>query len=382
MPTNTQPIPRRLFEPLRVGRLTLKNRIVMAPMTRCRAVDINVPSDLVVEYYAQRAGAGLIVTEATQVSVGAQGYWRTPGLHTERQCAVWRRAVERVHGEGGRIFVQLWHNGRIFHPDNVGPGLTPVAPSPIAANVRLMTPNGLRQASVPQELDARGIGNVTNEFVGAARLAVECGFDGVEIHAANGYLFDQFLHRSSNRRTDDWGGSIENRSRFLLETTNAVCRSIGADRVGVRVSPLGTFNDVQDPEPDEIYRHLATRLTDQGLAYLHVIRPAVSGSLTLSAPIADPLPEIRSLYRGTLLVAGDLDVASADHLIDSGLADGVAFGRWFIGNPDLTERLRHGWPLAVADRAIYYSGGAQGYTDFARYERSRPATSTATAVRT
>ena len=276
MPMNAQPIPRRLFEPLRIGRLTLANRIVMAPMTRCRAVDINVPSELAVQYYAQRAGAGLIVTEATQVSVGAQGYWRTPGIHTERQCAVWRRVVDRVHGEGGRIFVQLWHNGRIFHPDNVGPELTPVAPSPIAANVRLMTPHGLQATSVPAELDARGIANVTSEFVGAARLAVECGFDGVEIHAANGYLFDQFLHRSSNHRTDDWGGPIENRARLLLDTTTAVCRAIGADRVGVRISPLGSFNEVQDPEPEAIYRHLATRLSEHGLAYLHVIRPAVS----------------------------------------------------------------------------------------------------------
>jgi len=368
MPTNTQPIPRRLFEPLRIGRLTLANRIVMAPMTRCRAVDINVPSELAVAYYAQRAGAGLIVTEATQVSVGAQGYWRTPGIHTERQCTVWRRVVDRVHGEGGRIFVQLWHNGRIFHPDNVAPGVTPVAPSPIAANVRVMTPNGLQPAPVPAQLDAQGIGNVTDEFVEASRMAIECGFDGVEIHAANGYLFDQFLHSSSNRRTDRWGGPIENRARLLLDTTTAVCRTIGADRVGVRISPLGNFNDVADPQPEAIYRHLATRLSEHSLAYLHVIRPAVSGTSTLSAPAADPLPEIRSLYRGTLLVAGDLDVASAYRLVDAGLADGVAFGRWFIGNPDLVERLRNGWPLAEADRAFYYSAGAHGYTDFVRCE--------------
>jgi len=377
MPTKPQPIPRRLFEPLRIGRLTLANRIVMAPMTRCRAIDINVPSELAVQYYSQRARAGLIVTEATQVSIGAQGYWRTPGIHTERQRAVWRRVVDRVHGEGGRIFVQLWHNGRIFHPDNVAAGLTPVAPSPIAANVRLMTPNGLQPTPVPAELDARGIDRVTNEFVEAAGLAVECGFDGVEIHAANGYLFDQFLHRSSNHRTDAWGGSIENRARFLLDTTTAVCRVIDPDRVGVRVSPLGTFNDVHDPQPEAIYRHVATRLTDYGLAYLHVIRPAVSGSSTVSTPTTDPLPEIRALFRGTLLVAGDLDVASADRLVDTGLADGVAFGRWFIGNPDLTERLRHGWPLSEADRAVYYSDGAKGYTDFARYEPSPPATEVA-----
>lgn len=363
----TQPIPRRLFEPLRLGRLTLPNRIVMAPMTRCRAEDINVLSELAPEYYAQRAGAGLIVTEATQVSEGAQGYWRTPGIHSERQCAVWRRVTERVHAQGGRIVVQLWHNGRIFHPDNVGPGVRPVAPSPIAADIRLMTPNGLQSVPVPNELDAEGIAQVTRQFVNASQLAIDCGFDGIEIHAANGYLFDQFLHRSSNRRTDAWGGPIENRARLLVDTVAAVCQRIGADRTGVRISPLGTFNDVHDPQPNEIYRHVAMRMSEFGLAYLHVIRPVVSGSLNVSAPVRDPLPEIRSLYRGTLLVAGDLDVISADRLVDEGLADGIAFGRWFIGNPDLPERLRNGWPLADAERAIYYSAGGAGYVDFPRY---------------
>jgi len=367
-----QPIPRRLFEPLRLGRLMLPNRIVMAPMTRCRAEDINVPGALAPQYYAQRAGAGLIVTEATQVSEGAQGYWRTPGLHSERQCAVWRQVTERVHAAGGRIFVQLWHNGRVFHPDNVAPGVRPVAPSAIAADIRVMTPNGLHSAPVPNELDAQGIAQVTREFVDAARLAIDCGFDGVEVHAANGYLFDQFLHRSSNRRTDAWGGSIENRARLLIDTVAAVCRQIGADRVGVRVSPLGTFNDVHDPQPEQIYRHVARRLSELQLAYLHVIRPSVSGSSSVSVPTADPLPEIRSLYSGTLLVAGDLDVVSADRLVDEGLADGTAFGRWFIGNPDLPQRLRNGWPLVDAARAGYYSGGAKGYVDFPRYQCAKP----------
>lgn len=362
-----QPIPRRLFEPLRVGRLVLPNRIVMAPMTRCRAEHINVPNPLAPEYYSQRAGAGLIVTEATQVSAGAQGYWRTPGLHTERQAAIWRQVAERVHARGGRIFVQLWHNGRIFHPDNVGPGMKPVAPSPVAAAVRLMTPNGLQNVPEPTELDAAGIAQVTREYVEASRLAIDCGLDGIEIHGANGYLFDQFLNRSSNHRTDAWGGSIENRARLLMDTTAAICREIGADRVAVRLSPLGTFNDMHDPEPEAIYRYVVPRLTEFDLAYLHIIRPAVSGSLTVSGPTPDPLPEIRGLYRGVLVVAGDLDVASGDHLVDAGLADGIAFGRWFIGNPDLIERLRNGWPLVNAERAIFYSEGAAGYVDFPTY---------------
>jgi N-ethylmaleimide reductase len=343
----------------------------MAPMTRCRAEDINVPSALAVQYYAQRAGAGLIVTEATQVSEGAQGYWRTPGIHTDRQCAVWRQVVQRVHEKGGRIFVQLWHNGRIFHPSNVGPGVRPVGPSPIAAAVKLMTPQGLQSVPVPNELDPRGIAQVTREFVDASQRAIDCGFDGVEIHGANGYLFDQFLHRSSNHRTDEWGGTIENRARLLIDTITAVCQRIGSDRVGVRVSPLGTFNDVQDPEPELIYRHVATRLSELDLGYLHVVRPVVSGSLNSSASVADPLPEIRSIYRGTLLVAGDIDVATADRLVDDGLADGIGFGRWFIGNPDLPNRLRSGWPLVDAERAIYYSPGAEGYVDFLPYPFDR-----------
>lgn len=365
-----QPIPRRLLEPLRLGRFTLRNRIAMAPMTRCRAVDVNVPSEHAVDYYGQRASAGLIITEATQVSEGAQGYWRTPGLHDERQLAVWRRVVERVHSAGGRIFVQLWHNGRVFHPDNVLPGRSSVAPSAIAPQTKLMTPNGLQAPPVPLELDAAGIRAITDEFVQAARRAVECGFDGVEIHAANGYLFDQFLHSSSNHRSDGWGGSVANRARFLIDTTAAVCDAIGPDRTGVRISPLGTFNDVHDPQPAEIYRHVVSRLAPTNLCYLHVIRPAVSGSMTTtgSAGAADPLPEIRSIYAGTLLVAGDLDVEGAERLIDGGIADGVAFGRWFIGNPDLPERLQHGWPLVEADRAVFYSAGPEGYVDFPRYE--------------
>lgn len=367
MPIPAQPIPRRLLEPLKLGRITLPNRILMAPMTRCRAVDINVPSELAVDYYGQRASAGLIITEATQVSDGAQGYWRTPGLHDERQMAVWRRVVERVHANGGRIFVQLWHNGRIFHPDNVRPGRMSVAPSPIAPDMQLMTPNGLQQPPVPRELDAEGIHAIAGEFVDAARRAMVCGFDGVEIHAANGYLFEQFLYSSSNQRTDEWGGSIANRARFLLETTEAVCSAIGSDRVGVRISPLGTFNDVHDPQPAELYRHVVRGLAPMNLAYLHAIRPAVSGSMTASATAPDPLPEIRALYPGTLLVAGDLDVAGAERLVDAGGADAVAFGRWFIGNPDLAGRLRNGWPLVDAERAIYYSAGAEGYVDFPCY---------------
>jgi|694.fasta_scaffold104386_3 N-ethylmaleimide reductase len=368
MPTILQPIPTRLFEPLQLGRYTLSNRIVMAPMTRCRATEVNIPSTLASEYYAQRASAGLIVTEATQPSVGAQGYWRTPGIHNDRQSEVWARIAERVHAAGGRIFMQMWHNGRIFHPDNSSPGVQPVAPSAIAANIKLVTPNGMQATTVPIALDQQGIAAITEDFVAAARRAVDCGIDGVEIHAANGYLFDQFLNRSSNHRTDAWGGTIENRARMLMDTTSAVCSQIGSDRVAVRISPLGIFNDVNDPEPELTYRYVARELSALDLAYLHVIRPNVSGSLTReTTDIIDPLPEIRALYQGTLIVAGDLDVNTADQLVDGGIADGVGFGRWFISNPDLPARLRHGWPLEVPDRTNFYSGEATGYVDYPAY---------------
>lgn len=368
MPAILQPIPTRLFEPLQLGRYTLSNRIVMAPMTRCRATEVNIPSTLAPEYYAQRASAGLIVTEATQPSAGAQGYWRTPGIHNDRQSEVWTQIAERVHAAGGRIFMQMWHTGRIFHPDNSSPGVRPVAPSAIAANIKLITPNGVQATPVPIALDQQGIAAITTDFVAAARRAVDCGIDGVEIHAANGYLFDQFLNRSSNHRTDAWGGTMENRARMLMDTTSAVCRQIGSDRVAVRISPLGIFNDVSDPEPELTYRYVARELSALNLAYLHVIRPNVSGSLTReTTDTIDPLPEIRALYRGTLIIAGDLDVNTADQLVDAGMADGVGFGRWFISNPDLPARLRQGWALEVPDRTTFYSGEAIGYVDYPPY---------------
>jgi len=370
MAVPAQPIPKRLFEPLELGRCRLPNRIVMAPMTRCRSVDWHVPSDMSPEYYGQRAGAGLIITEATQTSEAAQGYWRTPSVHGERHAAVWRAVAEAVHARGGRIFMQLWHNGRIFHPDNVPPHLRPIGPSAVTANVRLVTPNGLQQVATPREMTEEDIATTIADYANAARRAVDCGFEGIEIHGANGYLFEQFLNRSSNQRTDRWGGSLENRARLLLETTEAVSAAIGADRVGVRISPLGTFNDVSDPDPVSIDRYVTQALSGANLAYLHVIRPAVSGSLTVEHPEQrpDPIPEIRSLYRGKIIVAGDLDVAHGEQLLESGVADAIGFGRWFISNPDLIERLRKGWPLAEAYRPTFYTPGPEGYIDYPAYK--------------
>lgn len=375
-------LPRRLFETVQIGRYQLSNRIVMAPMTRNRTVEGgNVLTDLAPTYYGQRASAGLIITEATQTSEAAQGYWMTPGIHNEKQHAVWRRVAETVHGAGGRIFVQLWHTGRVFHPDNVSPHITSEspyarAPSTIAPKLEIVTPKGLQAVPVPKALTEREISTIVAEFAQASRWAIECGLDGVEIHGANGYLFDQFLNRSSNQRTDGYGGTVENRSRLLFEAVEAASKAIGADRVAVRISPFGTFNDVHDPEPEQIYRHVSKGLSQYDLAYLHVIRPVVSGNEDSEVQVADPLPEIRELYRGPLIVAGNLDVESADGLIDAGLADAVGFGRWFISNPDLPERLRNGTPLAEADRNTFYSGDAEGYADYPSYQESELAETT------
>lgn len=368
--------PRRLIEPVQLGRFQLPNRIVMAPMTRIRAeIDGNVPSDLSPTYYAQRASAGLIIAEATQVSEAAQGYFNTPGIHNEKQHAVWRRVAHEVHEAGGKIFVQLWHCGRVWHPNNIQGNVTEEypygrAPSAIAANMQIVTP-GLESVAmpVPKALSVAEMGMIVEEFVQAARWAIECGLDGVEIHGANGYLIDQFLNRSSNQRTDQYGGSIENRARFLCQVVEAVTEAIGSDRVGLRISPYGTFNDVHDPQPEEIYRYVAERMNDYDLAYLHVIRPIVTGDLNnFSEADKDPLPEIRVRYRGKIIAAGGLDVESADNLIDAGLADAVAFGRWFISNPDLPERLKNGWPLAESNRDTYYMGNEVGYIDYPAHQ--------------
>lgn len=346
----------------------------MAPMTRNRAIeDGNVLMDLAATYYAQRASAGLIIAEATQTSEAAQGYFNTPGIHNEKQRAVWKKVTQAVHAAGGKIFLQLWHCGRVWHPDNIQGNVTenfPYArgPSAIAADMEIITPD-LKNHRMPQPkaMNEKEIQMITDEFVQAARWAIECGFEGVEIHGANGYIFEQFLNRSANQRTDQYGGSLENRARLLCDTVEAVTQAIGSDRVGLRISPYGTFNDIRDPEPEQIYRYVAERMNDYDLAYLHVIRPVVSGNEDVKVDYADPLPEIRERYKGKIIVAGSIDVELADSLIENGIADAIAFGRWFISNPDLPERLKNGWPLVESDWDTYYTGLPEGYADYPNY---------------
>lgn len=354
---------RALFEPLQVGALQLPNRIVMAPLTRQRAAAGNVPTELNALYYAQRAGAGLIVSEATQVAPEGQGYADTPGIHSEAQVEGWRRVTDAVHRAGGRIVLQLWHVGRISHPCFQPNHAAPVAPSAITPPGEVHTPEGKRPYVAPRALELDEIPAVIEQYAEAARRARRAGFDGVEVHGANGYLIDQFLLDGTNHRTDAYGGGVENRARFLLEVTQAVADAWSADRVGVRLSPRGRFNGMHDSDRWAIFSHAVSRLDRLGLAYLHLVDPV--GPSPFDNPEVPRLaPRLRALFRGPLIIAGGLDRALAIQQLDEGHADLVAFGTPFIANPDLPERLRLGAPLTVPDRATFYGGGARGYTDY------------------
>jgi N-ethylmaleimide reductase len=354
---------RVLFEPVKVGALELPNRIVMAPLTRQRAAVGNVPTALNALYYAQRAGAGLIISEATQVTPEGQGYADTPGIHSEAQVAGWRLVTDAVHQAGGRIFLQLWHVGRISHPCFQPGGALPVAPSAIAPPGEVYTPDGKQPYVAPRALELREIPAVIRQYAEAARRAQRAGFDGVEVHGANGYLIDQFLLDGTNQRQDGYGGPVENRARFLIEVTKAVAEVWSADRVGVRLSPRGKFNGMHDSNRWAIFSHAVAQLDPLGLAYLHLVDPV--GESPFDNPEVPRLaPRLRPLFRGPLIIAGGLDRESAVRQISDGQADLVAFGIPFISNPDLPERLRLDAPLSRADRATFYGGDARGYTDY------------------
>ena len=357
-----------LFTPVRVGSLELPNRLVMAPMTRSRAGDGTAPTALMTEYYAQRASAGLIVTEATQVSDTAQGYPSTPGIHTNTQAAGWRNVTEAVHARGGRIFVQLWHVGRISHPMFQPNGALPIAPSAIAAKGELYTGEGMKPFPVPRALETAEIPGLIRDFAEAAKRAVfDAGFDGVEIHGANGYLIDQFLRDGTNQRTDEYGGSVENRARFLLEVVEATVNAIGAERVGVRLSPNGTFNDMSDSDPAALFGYVAKALSHYGLAYLHVIE-GIDGPMALPAGAKPVAADLRAAFKGTFIINGGYTRETADAALAKGEADLVSLGVPFIANPDLAVRLKHGSPLAVGDAATFYGGTEKGYTDYPALE--------------
>ena len=345
-----------LFTPITLAGLVLPNRIVMAPMTRNRAGEGHVPTDLMATYYAQRASAGLIVTEATQVSPLSIAYPGTPGIHTPEQAAAWRKVTEAVHTAGGRIWMQLWHVGRIAHPTLMG-GQQPVAPSAIAAKGEAFTGQGMEPFVTPRALTTAEITEVVDQFALGATYAKEAGFDGVEVHGANGYLIDQFLRDGSNKRTDAYGGSAESRARFLNEVTCAVTSVWGGGKVGVRLSPVNPFNDMSDTDPLTTFTQVARGLNEYGLAYLHVVEPVDSGETPITAAI-------RKVFKRSLIVNGGYSRETGDAAVASGAADLVAFGVPFISNPDLPQRFADNAALNPPDRATFYGSGAQGYTDY------------------
>ena len=351
-----------LFAPAQLGPLTLANHIVMAPLTRSRAPH-NVPNELMAEYYRQRATAGLIITEGTSPAANGLGYARIPGLFNEEQATNWQRVTETVHHHGGHIFVQLMHAGRVFHPLNLPAGAEGVAPSAIAAAGQMWTDQQqLQPQPAPRALRPEELAQVRDEYVQSARLALEAGFDGVELHSANGYLLSQFLNPHSNQRTDSYGGSVQNRARFVLEVAQAVADAIGAERTGMRISPWGTDADMPlYPELDETYAYLAGELQKIGLVYLHLVDHASMGA---PAVPAETVAIIRRKFTNSIILSGGYhDVARAEEALESGRADLVAFGRPFIANPDLVERLHNNLPLAQPDPATFYAPGPNGLAD-------------------
>jgi N-ethylmaleimide reductase len=347
------------FDPIDVGTRRLTSRIVMAPMTRSRAFGPGAePTELMAEYYAQRAGAGLIVTEGIQPSAVGQGYPDTPGLHTPGQIRAWRTVTDAVHRAGGVIFAQLMHTGRIGHPSLLPDGLVPVAPSPVAAQGRVFTQEGPKDFVTPRELSEAEIRQTIADFADAARGAIEAGFDGVEIHGANGYLVHQFLAPNTNRRTDAWGGDTERRIRFAVEVTAAVAEAIGGHRVGLRISPSNPYNDIAEDDPAQVYATLLERIGGLDLAYLHV----------MEGPDRGLTAQLRKAWPGTFVLnpftAPEVTGPEALQLVEDGVADMVAYGALFLANPDLPARLAAGGPFNTPDAATFYGGDHRGYTDY------------------
>ncbi|RZL89746.1 MAG: alkene reductase [Variovorax sp.] len=360
-----------LFDPLQAGDLKLANRIVMAPLTRNRSPNA-VPPEIAVTYYAQRASAGLLITEATAISPQGQGYADVPGLYGGEQLDAWKRVTDAVHAEGGKIVVQLWHVGRVSHTELQPEGGKPVAPSAITAKTKtVLIKDGIptfTETSEPRALDAAELPGIVHAYAAAARNAVEAaGFDGVEVHGANGYLLDQFLKTSSNKRTDDYGGSIDNRARLLLEVTRAIVDAVGAGRTGIRLSPVTPANDVHDDDPQPLFDYVVRQLAPLGLAYIHVIEGATGGPRELEDRPFD-YEALKAAYRqaggkGAWMVNNGYDKPLAEEALKEG-DDLVAFGKPFISNPDLVRRLREGAPLNPWDKNTFYGGGEKGYTDY------------------
>jgi N-ethylmaleimide reductase len=351
----------KLFEPYKLGPITLPNRLVMAPLTRNRAVAGMVPSPLAVEYYGQRASAGLLITEASQISQQGQGYQDTPGIYSKEQVAGWRKVTERVHGRGGRIFIQIWHVGRISHTSLQPNSGAPVGPSAIRANGKTFVGGTFTDISEPRALALEEIPAIVDDFRRATVNAIAAGFDGVEIHGANGYLLDQFAKDGANKRTDGYGGSIENRARLMLEVAKAVASEAGPERTGIRISPVTPSNDISDSNPQPLFEHIVDHFNALKLVYVHVVEGATGGPRDV-APF--DYGSLRKRFKGAYIANNGYDFALADRVLAANEADLIAFGKLFIANPDLVERLQRGAPLNAPDKATFYGGGAKGYTDY------------------
>lgn len=343
-----------LFDPLRVGNIELDNRIIMAPMTRSRANDEGVQPAYTAEYYRQRASAGLIITEATNISPMAKGYVRTPGIYTDAQIESWRPVTQAVHARGGKIFMQIFHTGRIALPDFLPGNAQPVAPSAVRANGKNYTDQGMKEFVTPREITKDEIAEAVRDFATATRNAIAAGFDGVELHAASGYLVQQFLTTNANLRTDEYGGSIENRTRFLFEILDAMVSEIGAERVGVKFSPQMPFNDIEERDADEVYPYILERLSDKNLAYVHVMDATGTGFHA----------RLRPHYKGLYFAGGGFTHESGAKLLAQDGADAIVFGTKFLANPDLPERFKREATLNEPDTSTFYTPGERGYIDY------------------
>lgn len=356
-----------LNTPVKIGSIELNNRIVMAPMTRCRAIK-NIPNALMAEYYQQRATAGLIITEGTSPSKNGLGYARIPGVFSEHQVEGWKLTTAAVHSEGSKIFVQLMHTGRISHPLNMPVGAQILAPSAIKAAGQMWTDTKeMQDFIVPKEMTSQDIIHAKTEFICAAENAMFACFDGVELHAANGYLLEQFLSPISNNRNDNYGGSIENRCRFILEVTEAVAKAIGKDKTGIRLSPYGVASDMPHyPEIDATYNYLSKELNKLDIAYIHLVDHSAMGAPPVPLEIKKT---IRENFKNTIIQCGGFNKETAEEAIESGLTDLTAFGRPFINNPDLVDRIKNNWPLSQdLDMDLFYSADKKGYTDYPFYK--------------
>jgi N-ethylmaleimide reductase len=358
----------KLFSNYKLGKTELKNRVVMSPMTRSRAIG-NIPNDLMAEYYKQRSGAGLIITEGTSPSPNGLGYSRIPGIYSKPQVEGWKKVTSAVHKEGSKIFVQLMHTGRISHSLNLPEGAMVLAPSAVKPAGQAWTDSKqLQDFPIPVEMTSKDIELTIKEFADASRNSIEAGFDGVELHSANGYLLEQFLSPVSNLRNDKYGGSVENRCRFVLEVTAAVAEAIGKEKIGIRLSPYGVASDMPHyPEIDSTYKYLSEQLNKIGIAYIHIADHSVMG-----APIV-PLElkkKMRSIFKNTVIISGGYDLKRAEADLESGLGDLVAFGRPFLNNPDLVERLKNNWPLSQdLNFDLFYTPGEKGYSDYPAFEK-------------